>query len=78
MQVVGSDGSIIAMEGYEDLSGLQNNKNFVNLISEFEEEQKKAGTVFIWDSYDDIIIPEENTETSSDESSTDVEAPVEN
>ena len=78
MQVVGSDGSIVAMKGYEDLSDLQNNKNFVNLISEFEESQK-SDEIFIWDSYDDIIIEEETkTETSADDESTkDDTSPVE-
>jgi len=35
MQIVTSEGTIVAMEGYEDLTGLQGNKNFVDLISQF-------------------------------------------
>jgi hypothetical protein len=36
MQIVTSDGNIVAMEGYEDISGFTSNANFVNLISQFE------------------------------------------
>ena len=39
MQVVTSSGNIVAMEGYEDISALQNNGNFVDLISQFEQSQ---------------------------------------
>ena len=39
MQVVTSEGNIFAMPGYEDISGLTNNKNFADLISQFEKDQ---------------------------------------
>jgi len=35
MQIVTSEGKIIPMEGYEDLAGLAENKNFNNLIDQF-------------------------------------------
>lgn len=38
MQIVNSEGTVIAMVGYEDLSGLQNNSNFNDLISQFKAQ----------------------------------------
>lgn len=35
MQIVTTDGQIVGMEGYEDVSGFANNANFVDLISQF-------------------------------------------
>ena len=35
MQVVTSDGSVVPMEGYEDISTLKKNNNFADLISQF-------------------------------------------
>jgi len=35
MQVIGSDGSIEAAPGYEDLTDLTGNENFSNLIDSF-------------------------------------------
>ena len=35
MQIVTSEGTIIPMEGYEDLAGLAENDNFNNLIDQF-------------------------------------------
>ena len=35
MQIVTSGGTIIPMEGYEDLAGLAENDNFNNLIDQF-------------------------------------------
>ena len=43
MQVVSSDGNIVAMEGYEDLSDLQNNAEFAGLISQFLNQQTTEG-----------------------------------
>lgn len=37
MQIVTSEGTIIPMEGYEDLAGLANNENFSNLIDHFQQ-----------------------------------------
>jgi len=38
MQIVKSDGSIVPMEGYEDLSDLAENEEFANLIDQFLAE----------------------------------------
>lgn len=39
MQIVTSEGSVIPMEGYEDLTDLQNNQKFQDLIAQFQAEQ---------------------------------------
>ena len=51
MQVVTSEGSIVAMEGYEDISSLTNNNNFADLISQFEQAQaeKASKETSIWE-----------------------------
>ena len=35
MQIVTNEGVVVAMEGYEDLSGLENNEQFQDLIAQF-------------------------------------------
>ena len=52
MQVIGSDGSIEAAPGYEDLTDLTGNENFSNLIDSFlaQRQEKKDA----WDLIDEI------------------------
>lgn len=38
MQLVTSEGTIVSMEGYEDLSDLEANNNFINLIDQFKKD----------------------------------------
>lgn len=35
MQIVTSEGEVVPMEGYEDLSGLEDNEKFQDLIAQF-------------------------------------------
>ena len=62
MQVVSSDGTIVAMEGYEDLTDLQDNKGFADLISQFLKQQKNRESSEqeknIWDLTPDIVVEE--------------------
>ena len=53
MQIVTSEGKIIAMVGYEDLSSLENNENFTDLISQFERSQEEQADKdkSLWDDF---------------------------
>ena len=53
MQIVTSEGKIIAMVGYEDLSSLETNENFADLISQFEKAQaeKAEKEKSLWDEF---------------------------
>lgn len=39
MQIVTGDGHVIAMEGFEDVSALQQNTKFMSLIDQFLKER---------------------------------------
>ena len=72
MQVVTSSGSIVAMEGYEDISALQSNGNFADLISQFEQSQAEEAEKdkSIWEGMTEVV---EDEETESDTGTTDVD-----
>ena len=70
MQVVTSEGNIFAMPGYEDISGLQNNNQFADLISQFEKAQaeKAKKEESIWDGMTEVV-DEDNSDNSDENKS---------
>lgn len=60
MQIVTHEGKIISMEGYEDLVGLENNKQFIDLIAQFQKEREN-----LWDLDSDINQNKTPTQTST-------------
>jgi len=70
MQIVTNDGKVIPMEGYEDLASLANNKNFNNLIEQFEQAQaeKAKNGKSIWDGMTEVV---DNGKKNTDSSNND-------
>jgi hypothetical protein len=52
MQIVTSNGEIIAMKGYEDYTALRQNKHFVDLIDEFKRQRDANKN--LWETLDDL------------------------
>ena len=55
MQIVTSDGNVVSSEGYEDLSDLDGNTGFADLINQFKgTDFVVEDTTPLWETYDDI------------------------
>lgn len=72
MQIVTNDGKIIPMDGYEDLTSLANNKNFYNLIEQFEQQQaeKAKNGKSIWEGMTEVVDHGDKKTDSSNNDST--------
>ena len=67
MQIVTSEGTIIPMDGFEDLASLATNEEFANLIAQFIKEREEQAQQSLWDT---AGITVDNNDSSSKDPTT--------